>query len=261
MKSSAILLGLLGLFSISIIIGDLIQLKLIHRLEKSYDITDNEIDRNTTILRLGFIRTEVISWSPRITIYHDFLSTEECDHLVTLGKPRLRASILTDPKTFKHVRSNHRTSWGMFLNATERNHSIIQAIETRISIFSQIPKENGESFQVLRYQKGEFYGKHIDYFPSKRYGNQRVATMLIYLNDVAEGGETYFLEAGDGECTCGGKILKGISVKPKKGNAVLFWNMRLDGEVDQKTIHTGCRVLDGVKWSATKWMTVDKLVK
>jgi len=33
------------------------------------------------------------------------------------------------------------------------------------------------------------------------------------------------MQAGDGDCTCGGKIMKGISVKPTKGDAVLFWSM------------------------------------
>ena len=32
-------------------------------------------------------------------------------------------------------------------------------------------------------------------------------------------------QAGSGECSCGGKSVKGLSVKPIKGNAVLFWSM------------------------------------
>jgi len=33
------------------------------------------------------------------------------------------------------------------------------------------------------------------------------------------------IQAGSGECSCGGKLVKGLSVKPIKGNAVLFWSM------------------------------------
>lgn len=32
-------------------------------------------------------------------------------------------------------------------------------------------------------------------------------------------------QAGSGECSCGGKFVKGICVKPNKGDAVLFWSM------------------------------------
>lgn len=33
------------------------------------------------------------------------------------------------------------------------------------------------------------------------------------------------IQAGSGECNCGGKLVQGLSVKPTKGNAVLFWSM------------------------------------
>jgi len=33
------------------------------------------------------------------------------------------------------------------------------------------------------------------------------------------------IQAGSGECSCGGKLVQGLSVKPTKGNAVLFWSM------------------------------------
>lgn len=124
-------------------------------------------------------------------------------------------------------------------------------------MFSQIPKENGELIQVLRYEASQYYRPHHDYFSDTfnlKRGGQRVATMLMYLTDGVEGGETHFLQAGDGECSCGGNVVKGLCVKPNKGDAVLFWSMGLDGNTDPNSIHSGCPVLKGEKWSATKWM-------
>ncbi|KAF3579951.1 hypothetical protein DY000_02028601 [Brassica cretica] len=181
----------------------------------------------------------------------------ECEYLKAIARPRLQVSTVVDIKTGKGVKSDVRTSSGMFLNHVERSYPIIQAIEKRIAVFSQVPAENGELIQVLRYEPNQFYRPHHDYFGDTfnlKRGGQRVATMLMYLTDDVEGGETYFPLAGDGECTCGGKIMKGISVKPTKGDAVLFWSMGLDGQSDPNSIHGGCEVLSGEKWSATKWM-------
>ncbi|KAL2900739.1 Prolyl 4-hydroxylase 1 [Bienertia sinuspersici] len=62
------------------------------------------------------------------------------------------------------------------------------------------------------------------------------------------------LKAGSGECSCGGTTVSGLSVKPLKGDAVLFWSMGLDGQPDPRSVHGGCEVISGEKWSATKWM-------
>ncbi|XP_074287086.1 prolyl 4-hydroxylase 1 isoform X2 [Silene latifolia] len=214
-------------------------------------------DKEAAILRLGFVEPEVISWSPRIIVLHNFLSQEECDYLRALALPRLQVSTVVDTKTGKGVRSEVRTSSGMFLRHDERKYPLIEAIEKRISVFSQIPVENGELIQVLRYEKDEFYRPHHDYFSDTfnvKRGGQRVATMLMYLSDNVEGGETYFPMAGSGQCSCGKKTVTGMSVKPIKGNAVLFWSMGLDGNSDPNSVHGGCEVISGEKWSATKWM-------
>ncbi|CAF1803119.1 unnamed protein product, partial [Brassica napus] len=267
-----IVFGLLTFVTVGMIIGALLQLAFINRLEDSYgtgfpsirglrgqkarylrDVSRWANDKDAELLRLGYVKPEVVSWSPRIIVLHNFLSSEECEYLKAIARPRLQVSTVVDIKTGKGVKSDVRTSSGMFLNHVERSYPIIQAIEKRIAVFSQVPAENGELIQVLRYEPNQFYRPHHDYFGDTfnlKRGGQRVATMLMYLTDDVEGGETYFPLAGDGECTCGGKIMKGISVKPTKGDAVLFWSMGLDGQSDPNSIHGGCEVLSGEKWNS-----------
>lgn len=58
--------------------------------------------------------------------------------------------------------------------------------------------ENGEDIQVLRYEPGQKYEPHYDYFVDKvniARGGHRIATVLMYLTDVEKGGETVFPSA------------------------------------------------------------------
>lgn len=275
-----IVFGLLTFVTAGMILGTFFQLAFILKLEDSYGTKfpsfkrDRKLqsdaylqlprgvfhwdnDTEAAVLRIGYVKPEIISWSPRIIVLHDFLSMEECDYLRALAKPRLQTSTVVDVKTGKGIESKVRTSSGMFLSSEEKTYQVVQAIEKRISVYSQVPVENGELIQVLRYEKNQYYKPHHDYFSDTfnlKRGGQRVATMLMYLSDNVEGGETYFPMAGSGKCSCGGKVVDGLSVKPIKGNAVLFWSMGLDGQSDPSSIHGGCEVQSGVKWSATKWM-------
>jgi hypothetical protein len=40
--------------------------------------------------------------------------------------------------------------------------------------------------------------------------------------------------------------------------ALLFWNLHADGSMDPHSLHSGCPVVQGNKWSATKWIRVGK---
>ncbi|KAI3470134.1 hypothetical protein Pfo_026797 [Paulownia fortunei] len=259
-------LALLTYVTIGMIFGALIQLAFIGRLEDSSGTVSSLTrirnisywdDEEARTLRLGYVKPEIISWSPRIVIFHNFLSAEECDYLISVAKPYLQVSTVVDKRTGKGMKSKVRTSTGMSLITKDRKYPMIQAIEKRISVYSHVPVENGEFIQVIRYEKNQYYKPHHDYFDypvNLKFGGQRVATMLMYLSDNVEGGETYFPEAGSGECSCGGKMVTGLCVKPVKGDALLFWNMGLDGQSDPNSLHGGCEVLAGEKWSATKWM-------
>ncbi|KAL6660391.1 hypothetical protein ACP70R_001937 [Stipagrostis hirtigluma subsp. patula] len=227
------LLPLLTFVTLGMILGSLLQLAFLRRLDDHSmlhmaDTMHVDNDPEAAILRLGYVKPEVLSWEPRIILFHNFLSSEECDYLMAIARPRLQISTVVDVETGKGVKSDVRTSSGMFVNSEERKFPVIQAIEKRISVFSQIPKENGELIQVLRYEPSQYYRPHHDYFSDTfnlKRGGQRVATMLMYLTDGVEGGETHFPQAGEGECSCGGNTVRGLCVKPNKGDAVLFWSM------------------------------------
>ena len=47
-----------------------------------------------------------------------------------------------------------------------------------------------------------------------------------------------------------------VTVKPRKGDALLFFSLHLDATTDEHSLHGGCPVEEGEKWSATKWIHV-----
>ncbi|KAG9442857.1 hypothetical protein H6P81_018711 [Aristolochia fimbriata] len=209
--------------------------------------------------------TEVLSWEPRAFVFHNFLSKNECEYLIELAKPHMEKSTVVDSKTGQSKDSRVRTSSGTFLR--RGRDKIIRDIEKRIADFTFIPVEHGEGLQILHYEVGQKYEPHYDYFLDEfntKNGGQRIATILMYLSDVEEGGETVFPAAkinsssqlGYNELSECAK--KGLSVKPKMGDALLFWSMRPDASLDPSSLHGGCPVIKGNKWSSTKWMHISE---
>jgi prolyl 4-hydroxylase len=104
-----------------------------------------------------------------------------------------------------------------------------------------IPIEHGEGLQVLNYQIGQEYKAHFDFFSSPTVKNPRISTLVMYLNDVEQGGETYFPKLN-------------LSVSPKKGMAVYFEYFYDNQDLNDLTLHGGAPVIAGDKWAATQWM-------
>ena len=90
--------------------------------------------------------------------------------------------------------------------------------------------------------------------------NRRAVTAMVYLNDVDAGGHTYFPRArpvaeelGDAERPAG------IRIQPRKGRALIFWNIR-QGREDEASLHEAQPVLGGTKLVATKWLSTTPAV-
>ncbi len=184
---------------------------------------------------------------PQVIVFADVLSPEECSELIERSRHRLKRSTTVNPATGKEDVIRNRTSEGIWFQRGE--DAFIERLERRISSLMNWPVENGEGLQILHYGMTGEYRPHFDYFPPDQpgsavhtaQGGQRVATLVIYLNDVADGGETIFPEAG-------------LSVAAARGGAVYFRYMNGQRQLDPLTLHGGAPVLGGEKWIMTKWM-------
>jgi prolyl 4-hydroxylase len=185
---------------------------------------------------------------PDVVAIDNLLSPEECDILVEASRIKMQRSLVVNPETGIGDVSPVRTSSGTYFKPGELD--IIPAIEARIAELTGLPASHGEGLQILNYQVGGEYLPHFDYFPPKdsgstehlSHGGQRVATLLLYLNDVEAGGETSFPSAGN------------LRVTPRKGSAVYFAYFNSHGQLDPATLHAGTPVTQGEKWLATKWI-------
>ncbi|KAF5828965.1 hypothetical protein DUNSADRAFT_16745 [Dunaliella salina] len=208
---------------------------------------------------------QVLTWDPKIFLYKNFLSSDECDELIRQASPHLERSGVSDPKTGKGTEQKVRTSSGMFFKRGA--NELVQNIEERVAKWVMVPVENGEGLQVLKYNETQKYDAHHDYFSFEGRddnGGNRMVTVLMYLSDVEEGGETVFPKvpisdeeksrarvAGVSECA-----QAGLHYQPSKGDALAFWSINNDGQFEPKSLHGSCPVKKGVKWSATKWIHV-----
>lgn len=175
----------------------------------------------------------------------DFLSPEECDILVKRIDSNNSRSKVSGGKLGSGAGvSKVRTSSTSSIKASE--FPIIADIDRKISRAINVPLELGEVTQGQKYEVGQEFKDHTDYFGKEamkghgdKWGN-RTWTFMIYLNEDVEGGETEFKRLG-------------ISFTPKKGTAVVWRNMKEDGTVNPFTLHAGRPVKSGVKYIITKW--------
>mmetsp|Transcript_12577 Transcript_12577/g.37410 ORF Transcript_12577/g.37410 Transcript_12577/m.37410 type:complete len:247 (+) Transcript_12577:209-949(+) len=178
---------------------------------------------------------------PPVFLVDNFLAPEECDALIEAARGHMTPAPVVGPGNGEVSLS--RTSSTCYLARED-----LPTICTKVCALAGKPVEHLELPQVGRYRQTEFYKPHYDAFDTgssdgKRFaqnGGQRVATVLVYLNDVANGGETSFSKLG-------------LRVRPVKGTALVFFPATLDGILDQAYLHAAEPAHDP-KWVSQIWI-------
>jgi prolyl 4-hydroxylase len=206
---------------------------------------------------------------PRVFSINNFLSDEECNALIALAQIQgLEPSTIhaggqnTQPSRDRFTRSSSNTWLSRdTANVTDviyrRAAKLLRIDESLLQKpfigdeYHEHEHSLAESLQVLRYQAEEEYKAHHDFtYPPafRRHQPTRFATILFYLNDDFEGGQTVFPRAVNAQ------YHEGVTVEPQKGKAVLFYNMLPDGNMDDLSMHASQKVLQGEKYLANLWV-------
>jgi prolyl 4-hydroxylase len=199
----------------------------------------------------GMVRTTV-SNDPIVDLITDFLTPDECDELVALADPKLKRSNVVCPTTGEYVPNPARTSESMYFEKGET--PLIARIEAKAAAMANLPVEFLEGMQVVRYQHGQFYNHHFDYFPVDnkeiKTRGQRILTLFGYLNTLPQ------------EETGGGTDFPSLkhTFKPLKGSAALWHNVDSKGVVDPRVLHAGQTINTpgAVKYGLNMWFRSQK---
>jgi len=194
-------------------------------------------------INMNYPGLEKLHDKPPIFFCHDFLSEVECAALIETAGPLLQRS-----KTHAVAGSEAtkgRTS--LTCHLAKKVHPCPILLQ-KIHMLTGKPYGHMELPQVARYTDSQRYVEHYDgvdpHTEAGRAfcanGGQRIATVLMYLNHVRDGGCTFFRRLN-------------VEVKPKKGGAIIFFPGFMNGELDTDALHAGMPAVD-TKWVSQVWL-------
>lgn len=250
------------------------------------------------------VKTKLITRSTNPPLFEipSFLTPSECDLIIEKSKEKgLNESTMFQTKERIEAGINkgiERVSYSSFLTGKDIDRDFLNKLHDKVAKLLDIPKEVvqwSEHMVIGMYKPGGHYYAHLDSTEAKRnkpccfqkvcYDSNnkesdnldccrmcRFATVLYYLSDVEEGGETAFpmadlpfseiskKETTDWRNLTANCYDASVIVKPEKGKAILWYNHIVDkngyiDSVDKRSYHGGCDVIKGQKWIATNWIS------
>ena len=171
----------------------------------------------------------------------DFAAPDLCRRLIALIDAGRRPSTIADDNGDAYFRTSETC------DLAPDDPAVVQ-MEALLGKLSGIDPAHGEPLQGQRYDVGQEFKPHTDYFAPDgtdyatycSVAGQRTWTFMIYLNAVEAGGATRF------------KALS-KTFQPEPGKLLAWNNRRPDGRVNPNTLHHGMKVRKGVKYVITKW--------
>lgn len=182
-------------------------------------------------------------------------SPSECQQLIQLGISKLTPSMTISSNN----KSGGRQSSGTWLENekpivqlfNQKLHSLVQEhCQTKLGV------ENGEELYLIQYQPDQYYNPHYDAaHPQnkqeknhkqdnindlKKMGSYRYISMITYLNDNFEGGQTEFPYLN-------------VKINPQMGKVLFFFSLKPNYDLLLESYHAGLPVTLGTKYICSKW--------
>jgi prolyl 4-hydroxylase len=190
---------------------------------------------------------------PRVIVIERFMSAAECAWIIERGRPGLQRARVYHSSATPQVagtRTNREASFTIFYATLA-----LALIRERMSRATHAPVSFFEVAKLLHYVPGQQFALHADFIQTNtpelvreiQVRGQRAATLLVYLNEEYEGGETDFPRMS-------------FRFKGARGDALIFSNIDPAGEPDYETIHAGLPPTSGEKWVLSQWIRTRPVV-
>lgn len=190
--------------------------------------------------------------------------------------------------------SNTRTSTNAWDTDSDLSMMFKRRAHKLLRLAGNFEKDQYGGLQIVHYGLGQFYDFHQDWLsegttstwnwsPDKG-GSNRFATVFFYLSDTELGGATGFpqstapvpniseeenaaitsardtlFDQHSVEYRVTDKCREKFFVRPKAGDAILFYHQDREGHLDPNAIHGACPVLQGEKLGANLWIWNKKM--
>ena len=187
-------------------------------------------------LNTAYPNMRQIYYDPPIYEIDNFFTNEECLSYITRSQ---ELGFEINSQTFSVNAASKRTSTTWFLK-----YSDVPELTSRAMQLLNLHIQHFEEPQVVRYEFGQQFTWHYDAIPRIQLDSSgnRLVTLLVYLNNVTNGGSTCFKDLN-------------IQVKPTQGKALVFFPCYRDGTNDERTMHAGQVAMD-TKWIAQMYVSL-----
>jgi prolyl 4-hydroxylase len=214
---------------------------------------DHGVEMNVATDRAP-MKLRLIHQSPPVLAIDNYLTPEQCHEVQEVvevppstitNHQQQEEAVQVNSATFSPLATSKRTSTSWFCHYAQ-----VPTMLAKMNHMLGIPLELMEEPQIVRYKTGQEFSWHYDEVPAAQLSNggQRLATLLVYLNTVQNGGGSIFrdLEDRDGNP---------LTMRPVQGSALLFFPADANGIPDDRTLHKGeVVILDDEKWIIQMWI-------
>lgn len=177
--------------------------------------------------------------APRIRFAENFTTPEVCQWLINQARGKLKPALMFDGKRPVFVATRNNSDFCFDILEADL---VVILVRERASALLKLPVFAMEPPQIFHYGLGQEIQPHYDHVGSEGgYPAERIATLLLYLNDDYEGGELEFPKVG-------------FRRKGRAGDAVYFANVDAAGLPDKLSIHAALPVTCGEKWILSQWV-------
>jgi prolyl 4-hydroxylase len=218
-------------------------------------------------------RIALVHESPPVLVIDDFLTADECREIQQVAglvapngggtekeeeddddessRLRGRQSASSPPPvqipsaTMSPSSLSIRTSTSWFCH-----YAAVSTLLIKMEHLLGLSLANMEEPQIVRYQSQQQFSWHYDHLPvdettsssPNNNGGQRLATVLVYLNDCNDA-PTVFRDLR-GSSDDDPQQQQPLAVAPVTGRALIFFPAYKDGTPDERTLHRGMPVVD-----------------